>query len=108
MRNVEVFDVAPTKVCIPSHSHIFAVVTFAPQSMQSYQAVFEASLEGATRCVCVWRVCAVCVSAGCVCVGCVSVCVWGSVCVCVCVRTLPTCCTSIFVPMGLFRIFITC
>ena len=78
MRNVEVFEVAPTKVCIPSHSHVFAVVTFAPQSMQSYQAVFEASLEGATRCVCV-----ACVSGVCEC----GVCVCGGVRVCVCVWT---------------------
>ncbi|XP_009996299.1 PREDICTED: hydrocephalus-inducing protein homolog [Chaetura pelagica] len=41
----DVFEVDPTRVCVPSHSHIFASVIFTPQSMQSYQCMFEASLD---------------------------------------------------------------
>uniref|UniRef100_UPI003AADF4DB hydrocephalus-inducing protein homolog n=1 Tax=Centroberyx gerrardi TaxID=166262 RepID=UPI003AADF4DB len=47
-RNVEVFDLPSTRLCIPSQSHSFAVVTFTPQTMHLYHAVFEATLEGAT------------------------------------------------------------
>ncbi|KAG7468631.1 hypothetical protein MATL_G00145140 [Megalops atlanticus] len=46
-RSGDVFEVTPSKMCIPSHSHAFAMVTFTPQSMQTYHAVFEASIEGA-------------------------------------------------------------
>ncbi|XP_015224105.2 hydrocephalus-inducing protein homolog isoform X3 [Lepisosteus oculatus] len=42
----DVFEVDPVKLCVPSHSHAFVVATFTPQSMQNYQAVFEASVEG--------------------------------------------------------------
>lgn len=31
----EGFDVEPTKVSIPSHSHIYATVTFRPTAMQA-------------------------------------------------------------------------
>ncbi|KAG7229797.1 hypothetical protein INR49_012446 [Caranx melampygus] len=48
-RNMEVFDLAATTLTIPSQSYSFAVVTFAPQAMQQYNAVFEATLEGASR-----------------------------------------------------------
>ncbi|XP_056138426.1 hydrocephalus-inducing protein homolog [Lampris incognitus] len=47
-RSVEVFDLSPAKLCIPGQSYSFAVVTFTPQSMQLYHAVFEATLEGAS------------------------------------------------------------
>ncbi|KAI1889973.1 hypothetical protein AGOR_G00168420 [Albula goreensis] len=46
MRSSDVFEVTPAKMSIPSHSHAFAEVTFSPQTMQTYNAVFEASLEG--------------------------------------------------------------
>ncbi|XP_078527074.1 hydrocephalus-inducing protein homolog isoform X2 [Lissotriton helveticus] len=42
----EIFEVEPTRVSINNHSHIFATVTFSPQTMQTYQCVFEAALEG--------------------------------------------------------------
>nr|XP_019962004.1 PREDICTED: hydrocephalus-inducing protein homolog [Paralichthys olivaceus] len=48
-RNVEVFDLSATTLNIPSQSHSFAVVTFTPQSMQLYSAVFEATVEGTSR-----------------------------------------------------------
>ncbi|KAM6946364.1 hydrocephalus-inducing protein homolog [Aplochiton taeniatus] len=48
-RNVEVFDLSPSRLCIGSHSHAFAVVTFSPQTMQTYQATLEVTLEGTTR-----------------------------------------------------------
>ncbi|NXI51133.1 HYDIN protein, partial [Chloroceryle aenea] len=40
-----IFEVDPVRMCVPSCSHAFAVVTFAPQTMQSYQCTFEASLD---------------------------------------------------------------
>ncbi|XP_074055255.1 hydrocephalus-inducing protein homolog isoform X3 [Macrotis lagotis] len=42
----DIFEVEPTKMCIASRSQAFATVTFTPQTMQSYQCVFEASLDG--------------------------------------------------------------
>lgn len=47
--NVEVFDLSATTLSIPSQSHSFAVVTFTPQTMQLYSAVFEATMEGTSR-----------------------------------------------------------
>ncbi|KAF7656194.1 hypothetical protein LDENG_00045050 [Lucifuga dentata] len=47
-RNLEVFELSAPTLCIPSQSHSFAVVTFAPLTMQHYHAVFEATIEGAT------------------------------------------------------------
>ncbi|XP_072202948.1 hydrocephalus-inducing protein homolog [Excalfactoria chinensis] len=41
----DIFEVDPTQMCVPSHSHAFATVTFTPQTMQSYQCTFEACLE---------------------------------------------------------------
>ncbi|XP_071613168.1 hydrocephalus-inducing protein homolog [Heliangelus exortis] len=41
----EVFEVDPLRMCVPSHSHVFATVTFTPQAMQNYQCTFEASLD---------------------------------------------------------------
>ncbi|XP_021264314.1 hydrocephalus-inducing protein homolog isoform X3 [Numida meleagris] len=41
----DIFEVDPAQMCVPSHSHAFATVTFTPQTMQSYQCIFEASLE---------------------------------------------------------------
>ncbi|XP_073706753.1 hydrocephalus-inducing protein homolog [Garra rufa] len=46
--NAEVFEVTPTKMCIPSHSHAFATITFSPMTMHIYHAVFEAVLKGTT------------------------------------------------------------
>ncbi|XP_075998117.1 hydrocephalus-inducing protein homolog [Genypterus blacodes] len=48
-RNMEVFDLSAPTLCIPSQSHTFTVVSFTPQTMQHYHAVFEASIQGATR-----------------------------------------------------------
>nr|XP_020443912.1 hydrocephalus-inducing protein-like isoform X2 [Monopterus albus] len=48
-RNVEVFDLHPSTLSIPSLSHSFAVVTFTPQTMQLYSAAFEATIEGSSR-----------------------------------------------------------
>ncbi|KAM6253129.1 hydrocephalus-inducing protein homolog [Porphyrio hochstetteri] len=40
-----IFEVDPVQMCVPSCSHIFATVTFTPQTMQIYQCAFEASLN---------------------------------------------------------------
>ncbi|XP_035521672.1 hydrocephalus-inducing protein homolog [Morone saxatilis] len=48
-RNIEVFDLSATTLSIPSQSHSFAVVTFTPQTMHLYSAVFEATMEGGSR-----------------------------------------------------------
>lgn len=48
-RNMEVFDLSATTLSIPSQSHSFAVVTFTPQTMQLYSAVFEAAIDGTSR-----------------------------------------------------------
>ncbi|XP_029009061.1 hydrocephalus-inducing protein homolog isoform X2 [Betta splendens] len=48
-RNVEVFNLPAKTLSIPSQSHSYAVVTFMPQKMQLYSAVFEATLEGTIR-----------------------------------------------------------
>ncbi|KAG8523663.1 Hydrocephalus-inducing protein, partial [Galemys pyrenaicus] len=48
-RITDIFDVEPNKMCVPSHSHAFATVTFTPQTMQNYQCIFEAMLEGLPR-----------------------------------------------------------
>nr|XP_046249402.1 hydrocephalus-inducing protein homolog [Scatophagus argus] len=48
-RNVEAFDLSATTLSIPSQSHSFATVTFTPQTMQFYSAVFEATVEGTNR-----------------------------------------------------------
>ncbi|XP_063801928.1 hydrocephalus-inducing protein homolog isoform X2 [Pseudophryne corroboree] len=42
----DIFEVQPPRMSIPSHSHSFARVSFTPQGMQTYQCVFEASVEG--------------------------------------------------------------
>ena len=51
LRNVEVFKLSASTLNIPSQSHSFAVVTFTPQTMQLYTAVFEATItmEGGSR-----------------------------------------------------------
>lgn len=46
---MEVFDLSATTLSIPSQSHSFAVVTFTPQTMQLYSAVFEAVIEETSR-----------------------------------------------------------
>ncbi|XP_053175951.1 hydrocephalus-inducing protein homolog [Scomber japonicus] len=48
-RNLDVFDLSATTVSIPSMSHSFVAVTFTPQTMQLYSAVFEATMEGTNR-----------------------------------------------------------
>ncbi|KAJ8339704.1 hypothetical protein SKAU_G00343370 [Synaphobranchus kaupii] len=42
----DVFEVTPARMCIPSHSHAFTMLTFCPPAIQTYSAMFEASLEG--------------------------------------------------------------
>ncbi|CAM5150043.1 unnamed protein product [Eretmochelys imbricata] len=42
----DIFEVDPVRMCVPSHSHAFATVTFTPQTMQSYQCIFEAFIDG--------------------------------------------------------------
>ncbi|NXW03107.1 HYDIN protein, partial [Fregetta grallaria] len=41
----DIFEVDPVRMCVSSHSHAFATVTFTPQTMQNYQCTFEASLD---------------------------------------------------------------
>ncbi|KAM8946018.1 LOW QUALITY PROTEIN: hydrocephalus-inducing protein homolog [Pelodytes ibericus] len=43
----DMFEISPQRMNIASHSHCFASVTFTPQSMQLYQCIFEATVEGA-------------------------------------------------------------
>uniref|UniRef100_G3VZI4 HYDIN axonemal central pair apparatus protein n=1 Tax=Sarcophilus harrisii TaxID=9305 RepID=G3VZI4_SARHA len=45
-RITDIFEVEPTKLSIPSRSQAFATVTFTPPTMQSYQCLFEAFLDG--------------------------------------------------------------
>ncbi|XP_072823786.1 hydrocephalus-inducing protein homolog [Vicugna pacos] len=45
-RITDIFEVEPNKMCITSHSHAFATVSFTPQTMQTYQCIFEATLDG--------------------------------------------------------------
>ena len=43
----EAFEVEPSsRIAIPSHSHIYATVTFKPTAMQCYNASFEVTPEG--------------------------------------------------------------
>lgn len=49
LRNMDVFELATTSLNIPSQSHVFAEVTFTPQTIQLYNAVFEVAMEGASR-----------------------------------------------------------
>lgn len=48
-RIINIFEVEPNKMCVASHSHAFATVTFTPQTMQTYQCIFEATLDGLPR-----------------------------------------------------------
>nr|XP_029134421.1 hydrocephalus-inducing protein homolog [Labrus bergylta] len=48
-RTMKCFDLSATTLSIPSQSHSFAEVTFTPQTMQLYSAVFEATIEGISR-----------------------------------------------------------
>ncbi|KAH0619415.1 hypothetical protein JD844_000028 [Phrynosoma platyrhinos] len=45
LRMVDVFELQPVRMCIPSRSHAFATLTFSPQVMQSYHCIFEASID---------------------------------------------------------------
>ncbi|XP_035679087.1 LOW QUALITY PROTEIN: hydrocephalus-inducing protein homolog [Branchiostoma floridae] len=42
----DVFDVEPSRVAIPTHSHMYVVVSFSPSTMQSFTGLFEATVEG--------------------------------------------------------------
>lgn len=48
-RIIDIFEVEPNKMCIASRSHGFATVSFTPQAMQTYQCIFEATLDGLPR-----------------------------------------------------------
>nr|XP_033799169.1 hydrocephalus-inducing protein homolog isoform X3 [Geotrypetes seraphini] len=43
----DIFEMDPTRISIPSHSHGYATVTFSPMMMQSYSCIFEAVIDGA-------------------------------------------------------------
>ncbi|KAG8562376.1 hypothetical protein GDO81_015657 [Engystomops pustulosus] len=45
-RITDIFEVHPPRMSIPSHSHSYASVSFTPQSMQTYQCSFEATVDG--------------------------------------------------------------
>ncbi|XP_058135740.1 hydrocephalus-inducing protein homolog isoform X1 [Dasypus novemcinctus] len=45
-RIIDIFEVEPNKMCVASRSHAFATVSFTPQTMQTYQCIFEATLDG--------------------------------------------------------------
>ncbi|KAM8849594.1 hydrocephalus-inducing protein homolog isoform 2-T2 [Spinachia spinachia] len=48
-RSADVFNLSAATLSIPSQSHLFAVVTFTPQTMLCYNAVFEATMEATSR-----------------------------------------------------------
>ncbi|XP_075242911.1 hydrocephalus-inducing protein-like isoform X4 [Convolutriloba macropyga] len=48
-QTAEVFEVSPHQVNIASHSHVYAVVTFSPATMQNYSTVFEAMVDGVAQ-----------------------------------------------------------
>lgn len=48
-RNMEVFELKSASLNIRSQSHVFAEVTFTPQSIQMYNAQLEVAMEGASR-----------------------------------------------------------
>ncbi|XP_013405663.1 hydrocephalus-inducing protein [Lingula anatina] len=45
-KHQDIFEVEPVRGQISSHSHMYATVTFTPPSMQAFNAMFEASIEG--------------------------------------------------------------
>ncbi|XP_013359426.1 PREDICTED: hydrocephalus-inducing protein homolog isoform X2 [Chinchilla lanigera] len=45
-RITDIFEVEPNKMCVASRSAAFATVFFTPQAMQTYQCIFEATLDG--------------------------------------------------------------
>ncbi|XP_069757040.1 hydrocephalus-inducing protein homolog [Narcine bancroftii] len=46
-RIIDIFDVEPTRMNIPSYGHKFVIVRFTPPTMQNYQCLFEATVEAA-------------------------------------------------------------
>ncbi|XP_066439738.1 hydrocephalus-inducing protein homolog isoform X2 [Eleutherodactylus coqui] len=54
-RSSDIFEVWPSRMSIPSHSHSYASVSFTPQSMQTYQGSFEATVEGITSALSKYR-----------------------------------------------------
>lgn len=48
-RIIDIFEVEPNKMCVAGRSHAFATVSFTPQTMQTYQCVFEATVDGLPR-----------------------------------------------------------
>ncbi|XP_070194710.1 hydrocephalus-inducing protein homolog isoform X4 [Littorina saxatilis] len=45
----EIFDVEPPRAQVANHSYMYVTVTFTPPSMQSYNAIFEAAIEGVSQ-----------------------------------------------------------
>ncbi|XP_071959113.1 hydrocephalus-inducing protein homolog isoform X2 [Antedon mediterranea] len=42
----DIFEVEPSRACIPAHSHVYAEVMFSPPSMQTYTGNFEVAVDG--------------------------------------------------------------
>ena len=42
----DVYEIDPQRASIPAHSFVYATVTFSPPSMQTYNATFEAAVDG--------------------------------------------------------------
>ncbi|ESO91099.1 hypothetical protein LOTGIDRAFT_122343, partial [Lottia gigantea] len=49
LKQVEVFEVEPSRTQVPNHSHMYVTITFTPPSMQSFSAIFDASIEGLSQ-----------------------------------------------------------
>ncbi|XP_033625714.1 hydrocephalus-inducing protein homolog [Asterias rubens] len=47
----DIFEVEPSRASIPAHSHVYAMVTFGPPSMQTYTGQFEVILDGVSGAV---------------------------------------------------------
>ncbi|KAK7505819.1 hypothetical protein BaRGS_00003090 [Batillaria attramentaria] len=45
----EIFEVEPQRAQIANHSHMYVTISFTPPSMQAYNAMFEASIEGVAQ-----------------------------------------------------------
>ncbi|XP_059848459.1 hydrocephalus-inducing protein homolog isoform X2 [Hypanus sabinus] len=46
-RIVDIFDVEPIRMNVPSYGHKFVTIRFSPQTMQNYHCIFEAMVEAA-------------------------------------------------------------
>ncbi|KAK6174452.1 hypothetical protein SNE40_017727 [Patella caerulea] len=48
-KQVDIFEVEPSRTQVPNHSHMYVTIMFTPPSMQSFSAIFDASIEGLTQ-----------------------------------------------------------